>query len=187
MPFLYWFLCTRSACDWYPEDQGLNLKECTATSPRCVDRHSKTLHAVFPNLRISANLPTSSNSDDSSCPDPTSERAEDFQLLLPSEICDDMPCNMILLETEWSLCLAQATDALNKCYSHIRLCRQLYQFKVQHLRGQGPHIHSRKTIDAVDYVVYLVNSQNFFWRPRGYSKTVSRLISLILLLYAELY
>lgn len=107
---------------------------------------------VVPNLRISAHLPTGSNSDDSGCPvpDPTSGKAEDFQLLLPSEICDVVPCNKTLLETEWSLRFAQATDALTECRSHIRLRRQLYQFKVQHLRGQGPNTRARKSMDAVE-------------------------------------
>jgi hypothetical protein len=107
---------------------------------------------VVPNLRISAHLPTGSNSDDSGCPvpDATSGKAEDFQLLLPSEICDVVPCNKTLLETEWSLRFAQATDALTECRSHIRLRRQLYQFKVQHLRGQGPNTRARKSMDAVE-------------------------------------
>ncbi|KAG1889045.1 uncharacterized protein F5891DRAFT_1131886 [Suillus fuscotomentosus] len=107
---------------------------------------------VVPNLQISSILPTGSNSNDSGCPvpDPTSGKAEDFQLLLPSEICNVVPCNKTLLETEWSLCFAQATDALNECRSHIQLRRQLYQFKVQHLRGQGPNTCARKTMDAVE-------------------------------------
>ncbi|KAG1747183.1 uncharacterized protein EDB91DRAFT_1235939 [Suillus paluster] len=107
---------------------------------------------MIPNLRISAILPTGINSDDSGCPVPdlTSGKAEDFQLLLPSEICDTVPCNKTLLETEWSLHFAQATDSLNECRSHIRLRRQLYQFKVQHLRGQGPNTRARKTMDVVE-------------------------------------
>jgi hypothetical protein len=60
-----------------------------------------------------------------------------------------VPCNKILLETEWSLCFAQANNALNNCRSQIRLCHQLYQFKVQHLHGQGPNTHACKTLDMV--------------------------------------
>lgn len=107
---------------------------------------------VVPNLRTSASLPTHANGDDSGCPVPdlTSGKAEDFQLLLPSEICDIVPCDKTLLETEWSLRLAQANDALNDCHSQIRLRRQLYQFKVQHLRGQGPNTRARKTLDTVE-------------------------------------
>lgn len=116
---------------------------------------------VVPNLRISANLPTGSNSDDSGCPvpDPTSGKAEDFQLLLPSEICDVVRCNKTLLETEWSLRFSQATDALNECRSHIRLRRQLYQFKVQHLRGQGPNTRARKSMDAVEQRLMLSHAK----------------------------
>ncbi|KAG2058703.1 hypothetical protein BDR06DRAFT_980165 [Suillus hirtellus] len=116
---------------------------------------------VVPNLRISSILPTGSNSNDSGCPvpDPTSGKAEDFQLLLPSEICNVVPCNKTLLETEWSLHFAQATDALNECRSHIRLRYQLYQFKVQHLRKQGPNTCARKTMDAVEECLMLSHAK----------------------------
>ncbi|KAG1719439.1 uncharacterized protein EDB91DRAFT_1240601 [Suillus paluster] len=119
---------------------------------RCLDAWTdiqKLYMPMIPNLRISAILLTGINSDNSGCPVPdlTSGKAEDFQLLLPSKICDTVPCNKTLLETEWSLRFAQATDSLNECRSHIRLRRQLYQFKVQHLRGQGPNTRARKTMD----------------------------------------
>ncbi|KAG1797493.1 uncharacterized protein HD556DRAFT_1431147 [Suillus plorans] len=86
---------------------------------------------AVPNLRTSASLPTHANGNDSGCPVPdlTSGKEEDFQLLLPSEI---------------------SNNALNDCHSQIRLRRQLYQFKVQHLRGQGPNTHARKTLDTVE-------------------------------------
>lgn len=94
----------------------------------------------------------SDDDDDSSCPRPNfdSGKAEDVQLLLPSEICSLVPCNQKLLEAEWSLCMAQAHDALNECRSHIRLCRQLMQFKQQHIRGQGANTRVKKTLDAVE-------------------------------------
>ncbi|KAG1801184.1 hypothetical protein EV424DRAFT_1474766 [Suillus variegatus] len=83
-------------------------------------------------------------------PNPNSGKAEDSQLLLPSEICDHVPCDRKLLEIEWSLRLAQAHDALNECRTHIRLRRQLAQFKKQHIRGQNPNTRARRTLDAVE-------------------------------------
>jgi hypothetical protein len=55
-----------------------------------------------------------------------------------------------MLEIEWSLRFAQANDALNECRSHIRVRRQLYQYKTQHVRGQGASTRARKTLDAVE-------------------------------------
>ncbi|KAG1737598.1 hypothetical protein EDD22DRAFT_852172 [Suillus occidentalis] len=60
---------------------------------RCLDAWTDIQRLYMPavlNLQISASLPTQSSGDDSSCPvpDPNSGKAEDFQLLLPSEICD---------------------------------------------------------------------------------------------------
>lgn len=95
---------------------------------------------------------SSDDNDNSGCPkpNPNSGKAEDLQLLLPSEICDHVPCNHKLLEIEWSLRLAQAHDALNECRTHIRLCQQLVQFKKHHVRGQNPNTRARKTLDAVE-------------------------------------
>ncbi|KAG2056724.1 hypothetical protein BDR06DRAFT_981166 [Suillus hirtellus] len=104
------------------------------------------LHATgFTNSR-------SDDDDDSSClrPNFDSGKAEDVQLLLPSEICSLVPCDQKLLEAEWSLCMAQAHDALNECHSHIHLCHQLMQFKQQHIRGQGANTRVKKTLDAVE-------------------------------------
>ncbi|KAG2094383.1 uncharacterized protein F5147DRAFT_747814 [Suillus discolor] len=94
----------------------------------------------------------SDDNDDSSCPRPNfdSGKAEDVQLLLPSEMCSLVPCDQKLLEAEWSLRMAQAHDALNECRSHIRLHCQLMQFKQQHIRGQGANTRAKKTLDAVE-------------------------------------
>ncbi|KAG2105020.1 uncharacterized protein F5147DRAFT_775339 [Suillus discolor] len=94
----------------------------------------------------------SDDDDDSSCPRPNFDlgKAEDVQLLLPSEICSLVPCDQKLLEAEWSLRMAQAHDALNECCSHIRLRHQLMQFKQQYIRGQGANTCAKKTLDAVE-------------------------------------
>ncbi|KAG2066882.1 hypothetical protein BDR04DRAFT_1028956 [Suillus decipiens] len=92
------------------------------------------------------------NGNDSSClrPNFDSGKAEDIQLLLASEICSLVLCNQKLLEAEWSLCMAQAHDALNECHSHIHLHFQLMQFKQQHICRQGVNTHAKKTLDAVE-------------------------------------
>ncbi|KAG2122214.1 hypothetical protein DEU56DRAFT_873634 [Suillus clintonianus] len=105
------------------------------------------------NLRANRLVDLSSDDDDDSgCPkpNPNSGKAEDTQLLLPSEVCDHVPCDRKLLEIEWSLRLAQGHDALNECRTHIRLRRQLVQFKKHHIRGQNPNTRARKTLDAVE-------------------------------------
>ncbi|KAG1792867.1 hypothetical protein EV424DRAFT_1475732 [Suillus variegatus] len=70
---------------------------------------------MVPNLRASVSLPppNDNDNDDSGCPtlNPNSSNAEDFPLLLPS---------------------------------------QLYQYKTQHVRGQGASTRARKTLDAVE-------------------------------------
>ncbi|KAG2096118.1 uncharacterized protein F5147DRAFT_584181 [Suillus discolor] len=95
---------------------------------------------------------TPSEDDDSGCPksNPTSENAEYFPLLLPSEICEHSTCDPKLLDIEWSLCHAQANDALDECRSNIRLRHQLIQFKGQHIRGQGATTRARQTIQTVE-------------------------------------
>ncbi|KAG1809165.1 uncharacterized protein BJ212DRAFT_1302728 [Suillus subaureus] len=126
------------------------------------DGSAISLHTeVTCSVLISTGIDVEDAHDDSGCPvpDPTSGKAEDFQLLLPSEICDVVPCNKTLLETEWSLCFSQATDALNECRSHIRLRHQLYQFKVQHLCRQGPNTRARKTMDAVEECLMLSHAK----------------------------
>ncbi|KAG1834036.1 hypothetical protein DFJ58DRAFT_735912 [Suillus subalutaceus] len=88
------------------------------------------------NLRANGLIDSSlsNGSDDSGCPrpNPNSGKAEDSQLLLPSEICDHVQCDHKLLDAEWSLRLAQANDALNECHTHICLRQQLVQFKKHH-------------------------------------------------------
>ncbi|KAG1836053.1 hypothetical protein DFJ58DRAFT_735266 [Suillus subalutaceus] len=108
---------------------------------------------MVPNLRTSATLlPHNDITDDSGCPtsNPNSSNAEDLPLLLPSEVCGVVPCDQKMLEMEWSLRYAQANDALNECRTHIRVRRQLYQYKTQHVRGQGASTHSQKTLDAIE-------------------------------------
>ncbi|KAG1764616.1 hypothetical protein EDD22DRAFT_951547 [Suillus occidentalis] len=103
---------------------------------------------VVPNLRISAHLPTDSNSDDSGCPvpDPTSGKAEDFQLLLPSEICDVMPCNKTLLETEWSLHFAQATDALTECRPNTRAHKSMDAVEERLMLSHAKYARAHKAL-----------------------------------------
>ncbi|KAG1741951.1 hypothetical protein EDB19DRAFT_1827882 [Suillus lakei] len=89
-----------------------------------ISLHAEVTCSVLISMGIDledTHLPTQSSGDDSGCPvpDPTSGKAKDFQLLLPSEVCDIVPCNKTLLETEWSLHFAQANDALNNCHSQI--------------------------------------------------------------------
>ncbi|KAG1897935.1 uncharacterized protein F5891DRAFT_1129642 [Suillus fuscotomentosus] len=96
----------------------------------------RTKMPMVPNLRASASLipPNDNDNDDSGCLtlNPNSGNAEDFQLLLPSELCNI------------------ANDALNECRSHIRVRHQLYQYKTQHVRGQGASTRAWKTLDAVE-------------------------------------
>ncbi|KAG0692078.1 hypothetical protein DFH29DRAFT_985953 [Suillus ampliporus] len=74
---------------------------------------------MVPNLRASVSLlpPNDNDNDDSGCPtlNPNSGNAEDFQLLLPSE-----------------------------------LCNILYQYKTQHVHGQGASTCARKMLDAIE-------------------------------------
>ncbi|KAG2052390.1 hypothetical protein BDR06DRAFT_983220 [Suillus hirtellus] len=123
---------------------------------RCIDVWTGIQTLYMPsvaNLRATGFTNSrSDDDDDSSCLRPNFDlgKAEDVQLLLPSEICSLVPCDQKLLEAEWSLCMAQAHDALNECHSHICLCRQLMQFKQQHIRGQGANTRAKKTLDAVE-------------------------------------
>ncbi|KAG1881536.1 hypothetical protein C8R48DRAFT_783640 [Suillus tomentosus] len=129
---------------------------------------------MVPNLRASASLvpPNDNDNDDSGCStlNPNSGNAEDFQLLLPSELCNIVTCNRKLLEMEWSLRHAQANDALNECHSHIRVRHQLYQYKTQHVRGQGASKCARKTLDAVEDRLMLSHAK--------YASTHNALVSL---------
>ncbi|KAG1875913.1 hypothetical protein C8R48DRAFT_745573 [Suillus tomentosus] len=88
----------------------------------------------------------------SGCPKgkPDSIKPEDILLLLPSNICNLTMCDTKLLKVEWSLRLAQANDALNKCHSHICLHHQLLRFKAQHICGQGANTRAQKSIQAVE-------------------------------------
>jgi hypothetical protein len=93
-----------------------------------------------------------SDDEESGCPRPrpNSVKPEDFQLLFPSDVCSQAPCNPKLLHIEWSLHFVQANDALDECRSHICLRHQLLHFKSKHLRGQGANTRVRKTVQAVD-------------------------------------
>ncbi|KAG2127941.1 uncharacterized protein EDB93DRAFT_1042389, partial [Suillus bovinus] len=71
---------------------------------------------------------------------------EDFQLLLPSNFCDLTPCDPKLLEMEWSLRSAQASDALDECHSHI--CIRHQEFR--HLHGQGANTRTQRTVQAME-------------------------------------
>ncbi|KAG1901642.1 uncharacterized protein F5891DRAFT_1128056 [Suillus fuscotomentosus] len=124
---------------------------------RCIDTWTMIQTLYMPLIDLS-----SDNDDDSGCPkpNPNSGKAEDSQLLLPSEICDHVPCDRKLLEIEWSLRLAQAHDALNECRTHIRLRQQLVQFKKHHIRGQNPNTRARNTLDTVEHRLALVTLSN---------------------------
>ena len=54
-----------------------------------------------------------------------------------------------MLEIEWALRYAQASDALNECRHHIRLRAQLLKFKDHNLRGQGANMRAQCTVQAV--------------------------------------
>ncbi|KAG2132161.1 hypothetical protein BD769DRAFT_1627646 [Suillus cothurnatus] len=77
-------------------------------------------------------------------------KAKDIPLFLPSSICNLTMCDVKLLKVEWSLCLAQANDALKECRSHIRLRHQLLHFKAQQIHGQSLNTRAQKTIQAVE-------------------------------------
>ncbi|KAG2144653.1 uncharacterized protein EDB93DRAFT_1241226 [Suillus bovinus] len=135
---------------------GIDLEHTQTALQRRLDAWTaiQTVYMpMVPNLRASATLlPHNDVTDDSGCPtsNPNSSNAEDLPLLLPSEVCGVVPCDRKMLEMEWSLRYAQANDALNECRTHIRVRRQLYQYKTQHVRGQGASTRSRKTLDAVE-------------------------------------
>lgn len=82
-----------------------------------------------PYLRLTGFV-TPLEDDDSGCPksNSTSENAEDFPLLLPSE----------------------ANDVLDECRSNIRLQYQLIQFKGQCVCGQSATTRARQTIQTVE-------------------------------------
>ncbi|KAG1796695.1 uncharacterized protein HD556DRAFT_1441381 [Suillus plorans] len=123
-------------------DAGLLGQHPTDTQQTSILTHSNTLLCHIDawtmiqtlympsvaNLRANRLIDLSSddNNNNSGCPkpNPNSGKAEDLQLLLPSEICDHK-----LLKIKWPLRLAQAHDALNKCRTHIHLHQQLVQFK----------------------------------------------------------
>ncbi|KAG1829763.1 hypothetical protein EV424DRAFT_1535477 [Suillus variegatus] len=76
---------------------------------RCIDTWTtiQTLYMLsVANLHANRLIDLSSDDDDdddSGCPKPNSNsgKAEDLQLLLPSEICNHVPCDRKLLEIEW--------------------------------------------------------------------------------------
>ncbi|KAG1759135.1 hypothetical protein EDD22DRAFT_981161 [Suillus occidentalis] len=105
-------------------------------------------------------------------PKPNSARPEDFQLLLPSDFCDLTSCDPKLLEMEWSLRFAQASDALDECRSHIRIRHQLLRFKSRHLRGQGANTRAQRTVQAVEK--RLVLSHDKYSRARSALVCLSR-------------
>ncbi|KAG1844382.1 hypothetical protein F4604DRAFT_1596194 [Suillus subluteus] len=105
-------------------------------------------------------------------PKPNSARPEDFQLLLPSDFCDLTPCDPKLLEMEWSLRFAQASDTLDECRSHIHIRHQLLRFKSRHLRGQGANTRAQRTVQAVEK--QLVLSHDKYSRARSALVCLSR-------------
>lgn len=130
-----------------------------------------------PYLRLTGFV-TPSRDDDSGCPksNPTSENAEDFPLLLPSEVCEHSTCDPKLLDIEWSLRHAQANDALDECRSNIRLRHQLIQFKGQHIRGQGATTRARQTIQTVENRLILSHAKytRAYWALTALSHQLSR-------------
>ncbi|KAG1886583.1 hypothetical protein F4604DRAFT_1917395 [Suillus subluteus] len=120
------------------------------------------------------NSTQTSNEEESGCPGPkpNSARPKDFQLLLPSDFCDLTPCDPKLLEMEWSLRFAQASDTLDKCRSHIRIRHQLLRFKSRHLRGQGANTRAQRTVQAVEK--RLVLSHDKYSRARSALVCLSR-------------
>lgn len=75
--------------------------------------------------------------------------AENYPLLLPSDICLQIPCSPVLLDREWKLREGQAHDALDGLRRHLRLRTYLLKYKGQHISGQGPTTRARATINNV--------------------------------------
>ncbi|KAG1760000.1 hypothetical protein EDD22DRAFT_980836 [Suillus occidentalis] len=123
-------------------EQQANILACRNSLQRRIDTWTEIQLLYMPSV----------NEEESGCPGPkpNSARPEDFQLLLPSNFCDLTSCNPKLLEMEWSLRFAQASDALDECHSHIRIRHQLLRFKSQHLRGQGANTRAQRTVQAME-------------------------------------
>ncbi|KAG1892824.1 hypothetical protein F4604DRAFT_1913518 [Suillus subluteus] len=139
-------------------DQQTKVLMCSNSLQRCINSWImiQVLYMPFVSHLRATGVEVSQSDEDtgdaaSGCPKvkPDSIKSNDILLLLPSDICNLVMCDTKLLEVEWSLCLAQANDALDECCSHIRLRHQLLHFKAQHICGQGANTHAQKSIQAV--------------------------------------
>ncbi|OBZ68235.1 hypothetical protein A0H81_12000 [Grifola frondosa] len=70
-------------------------------------------------------------------------------LLLPSAVCNKIPCDTSLLEQEWRLRHAQAHDVLNDLRGHLELRSHLYKYKDRFVRGQHHNTRARTIITGV--------------------------------------
>ncbi|KAF8120414.1 hypothetical protein EV363DRAFT_1190282 [Boletus edulis] len=72
-----------------------------------------------------------------------------FDLMLPSKVIANLPCDEKTLRIEWRLRLAQAHDALNSLRSNLRAQSYIFKFKDQNLRGQGANTRAQNTLKAI--------------------------------------
>ncbi|EMD37240.1 hypothetical protein CERSUDRAFT_29195, partial [Gelatoporia subvermispora B] len=79
--------------------------------------------------------------------------AESYPLLLPSEACAFIGCNLVLLDYEWQLREGQAHGALDSLRRHLRLRTYLCKFKGQFVSGQRPTTWARSAINNVQQKV----------------------------------
>lgn len=76
-------------------------------------------------------------------------QATDMDLLLPSQILGRITCDSKLIEFEWKLRYAQASDALHELQRLLLVRRQLYKSKEQYGIGQRHHTRSVTLIKNV--------------------------------------
>ena len=68
--------------------------------------------------------------------------ATEMDLMLPSKIIHRMSCDTKLVECEWKLRVAQASDILHELQRLLLVRRQLYKSKEQYGTGQRHHTRS---------------------------------------------
>ncbi|KAM6491179.1 hypothetical protein JOM56_013418 [Amanita muscaria] len=80
---------------------------------------------------------------------PVSATDMDSELMLPSQVLPHVHCDARLIEIEWELRVAQATDILHQLQRLLLIRRQLYRSKQQYGTGQRHHTRSISSIKVV--------------------------------------
>jgi hypothetical protein len=132
------------------DDQRTRLINQTNALRQRIDVWSAVQALYMPHVALLRATEQLGNTVQSSNVDSDLDRVANTPLHLPSAICESKPCESKLMEIEWDLWYAQASDALNECRHYVQFRTQFLKFKDSNLRGQGANTRARRTVQSIE-------------------------------------